>query len=72
MPLFMALPQVHEQTKRHQPEFILGQMKLADAEIEKPGKQLIVAYSAAVFFESGSLSTFRFVPLNIASMMASL
>lgn len=39
---------------------------------QKPGKQFFIAYPAAVFFPSGSLSIFRFVPRYMASMMASL
>lgn len=31
--LLMALPKVHKQTKRHQPRFIHGKMKLCDAVI---------------------------------------
>ena len=36
--LSVAFPKIHEQTERHQPEFILLKMHLADAVIEKPGK----------------------------------
>ena len=34
----VALPQIHKQTERHQPELILRKIKLTDAVIEKPGK----------------------------------
>ena len=47
-------------------------MKVGDAEIKKPGKQLPVGYSASGFFGSVSLSTFRFIPFIIASVIASL
>lgn len=70
--LLVAFPKIHKKSKRHQPKLLLRKMKLADAVIEKPGKQLFVIYSAAAFFKSGSLSTFRFVPRYMASIMASL
>jgi len=47
-------------------------MELGDAVIKEPGKQLFVAYPAAVFFESSSLSILRFVPLYMASVIAAL
>ena len=37
-----------------------------------PGKQLVTAYPACVFFVSGSLAMFRFVPRYMACMMAFL
>ena len=40
--LFVALPQIQQQTKRHQPHLILAEMKMGKAVIEKPGKQLRV------------------------------
>ena len=61
--LLVALPQVEEQAKRHQPNFIPGEMELADAVIEKSGEQLLVCYPTCAFFVSGSLSTLRLVPL---------
>ena len=70
--LLMAFPEIHKQTKRHEPHFILRETQMGHAVIQKPGKQLLVTYPAAVFFPSGSLSTFRLVPRYIASMMASL
>ena len=68
----MALPQIHKQAEWEEHGFIQGKMKLRRPVIQKPGKQFRIAYPAAVFFPSGSLSTFRFVPRYIASMMASL
>src|SRR5699024_2849442 len=70
--LLMAFPEVHKQAKRHEPHFILRETQMGHAVIQKPGKQFFIAYPAAVFFPSGSLSTFRLVPRYIASMMASL
>ena len=63
--LLMALPQIQQQTKRHQPHLILRQMKMGKAVIEKPSKQLRIGncYPTCAFFESFSLSTFRLVPL---------
>jgi hypothetical protein len=42
------------------------------AKIQKSGKQLLVAYPTTAFFESSSLSMFRAVLLNIASVIAAL
>lgn len=63
--LFVALPQIQQQTKRHQPHLILRQMEVSKAVIKKPGKQLRIGdrYPTCAFFESFSLSTFRLVPL---------
>ena len=63
--LLMALPQIQQQSKRHQPHLILRQMKVGKSVIEKPGKQLRIGdrYPTCAFFESFSLSTFRLVPL---------
>ena len=63
--LLVALPQIQQQTKRHQPHFILRQMKVGKAVIKKPGEQLRIGdrYPTCTFFESFSLSTFRLVPL---------
>ena len=63
--LLMAFPQIQQQTKRHQPHFILRQMKVGKAVIEKPGEQLCVGdcYPTCTFFGFFSLSTFRLVPL---------
>ena len=72
--LFKACPQVKEQADGHEPEFICAHAHLYAAVIEKPGKQLIVIYPAMVFFVPGSssLSTWRRVPLNMASVTAFL
>lgn len=63
--LLMALPQIQQQTERHQPHFILRQMKVGKAVIEKSGKQFRIGYRypTCAFFASFSLSTFRLVPL---------
>lgn len=63
--LLVALPQIQQQTERHQPHLILAEMKVGKAVIEKPGKQLRIGdrYPTGAFFESFSLSTFRLVPL---------
>ena len=71
--LLMAFPQIEKQTERHQPDFIHSQMKLADTEIQKPGKQFLVCYPTDAFFEgSSSLSILRLVPLSRASVIATL
>ena len=36
--LFVAFPQIQKQTKRHEPDFILDQMKMGQSVIKKPGK----------------------------------
>lgn len=61
--LLMAFPQIEQQSERHRPDLILGKMKLGEAVIKEPGKQLFVRYPTTAFFESPSLSTFLFVPL---------
>lgn len=76
--LFMALPQIQQEAKGHKPRFVHGKVKLGDSVIQKPGEQLLVAYlggsscPAGAFFGSASLSTFRFVPRNMAAITASL
>ena len=63
--LLMALPQIQQQTKRHQPHLILAEMQVGKTVIKKPGKQLRIGdrYPTCAFFASFSLSTFRLVPL---------
>lgn len=63
--LFVALPQIQQKSKRHQPHLILAEMQVGKAVIKKPGKQLRIGdrYPTCAFFESFSLSTFRLVPL---------
>ena len=57
----------------HEPHLGLRPVQQRCAIEYEPGKQLIIAYPANGFFEgSSSLSMYRFVPLNIASMIASL
>ena len=70
--LLMAFPQVQKKSERHRPDLILRKMKLGEAVIKEPGKQLFVAYPAAGFFETSSLSMFLLVPLIIASVIAAL
>ena len=85
--LLTALPLVEQVPQRHEPDLLLRPMEERDAVKDKSGKQLIVpqgtfscafgtihlvAYPTTTFFESSSLSTFRFAPLNMASMMESL
>ena len=72
--LFVALPQIQQKSKRHQPHLILRQMKVGKTVIKKPGKQLRIGdrYPTCAFFESFSLSTLRLVPLYSASVMAVL
>ena len=68
----VAFPQVEEKTERRQPNLLGREMQLRRSVIKKPGEQFLVCYPTCAFFESFSLSTFRFVPLNMASMIAVL
>ena len=71
----MAGPQVQKQTDGHKPETLCAHTHLNCSVIKKSSKDFIVRYSTCVFFGaifSFSLSTLRFVPLNIASVMAFL
>lgn len=71
--LLMALPQIEQLPERHKPHLFRPQVQLCRAVIEQPGKQFSVVYPAVTaFFEVSSLSTFRFVPFSIASVIASL
>ena len=70
--LFVALPQVHQEADGREPRFFLRAVQMNCAVIQESGKQLIVAYPTSAFFESASLSIFRAVPLNIASVIAAL
>ena len=71
--LLMTLPQIQQKTKRHKPHLFRSEVQLRRAVIEQPSEQFIIVYSAVTaFFEVSSLSTFRFVPLSIASVIASL
>ena len=70
--LLVALPQIQQIPERHQPRFLLGAPQGNRCIINQSGKQLLVAYPTGTFFGSASLSTFRFVPRNMASMIASL
>ena len=68
----VTFPQVEKKTERRQPDLLGWKMQLRRSVIEKPGEQFLVCYPTCAFFELFSLSTFRFVPLNMASMMADL
>ena len=69
----MAFPIIHQLADGHEPCFLLGAVQVNRSVIHKPGKQFIITYPACVFFEpSSSLSMFRFVPLNIAAVIATL
>ena len=70
--LLMTFPQIQQQAERRQPHLVDFHSEMSDAVINKSGKQLLICYPTTAFFESFSLSTFRFAPLNIASMMALL
>lgn len=71
--LLMTLPQIQQKPERHKPHIFRTEVQLCRAVIEQPGKQLIIVYSAVTaFFKLSSLSTFRFVPFSIASVIASL
>lgn len=71
--LLVHLPLVEQMSDRHQPHFGLRPTEQGCSIKNQPGKQFFIAYPTDKFFEgSSSLSTFRFVPLYIASMMAFL
>ena len=73
MILFIHLPLVEQSAKRHEPDLTLCSSQQGHAVKEQPGKQLLVACPVYAFFDgSGSLSTKRFVPLNIDSIIESL
>ena len=71
MKLLIDFDLIQQMTKRHQPYFPFRTVKQADAVKDQPGKDPVVCYPAAVFFDA-SLSTSRFAPLYIAVMMAVL
>lgn len=70
--LLMALPQIQQKPKRHKPHLFRTEVQLRRAVIEQPSEQLAIIHPTAEFFEISSLSTFRFVPFSIASVIASL
>lgn len=71
--LLVKLPLVEQMSDRHQPHFGFRPTEQGYAIKNQPGKQLFVAYPTNAFFEgSSSLSISRLVPLNIASIIASL
>lgn len=70
--LLVALPQIEEQSERHEPNLFLRQVEMRHAVIKKSSKQLTVAYSTFAFFGVSSLSTLRLVPRCIAAMIALL
>ena len=71
--LLVHLPLVEQMSDRHRPYFGLRPTEQGCSIKNQPGKQFFIAYPTDKFFEgSSSLSTFRFVPLYIASMMAFL
>ena len=71
--LLMALPQIHQKAERHKPHLLRSKVQLSRSVIEQPGEQFCVVHSAVTaFFDVSSLSTLRFVPFSIASVIASL
>ena len=77
--LLMTLPQIQQKAERHKPHLFRRKVQLRRSVIEQPGEQFCVIHSAVTaFFEVSatparcSLSTFRFVPFSIASVIASL
>lgn len=86
--LLVYLPLIQEMAEGHEPHLSLRPVQQRRTVKNKPGKQLLVpqgtfscacgtihlvAYPAKDFFAGpSSLSMYRFVPLNIASMIASL
>ena len=70
----VALPQIEKKAERRQPHLLGGKMKLRRSVIEKPGEQFRIGNRSPTyaFFALISLSTFRFVPLYIASKIADL
>lgn len=71
--LLMALPQIQQKPERHKPHLFRSEVQLRRSVIEQPGEQFCVVHSAVTaFFGVSSLSTLRFVPFSIASVIASL
>ena len=70
--LLVTLPLVEQMTDRHEPHLRLRPTEERNAVKNQSGKQLFIAYPTCAFFEFGSLSTSRLVPLYMASMMAFL
>ena len=70
--LLIALPLVEQVTHGHQPNLLLRPVEQGHPVKDQSGKQFLIAYPTAAFFESSSDSTSRLVPLYIASMMAFL
>ena len=69
----MATPQIEEQPNGHEPEIFHAHAHRYRSEIVKSGKGFFVRYPTATFFAlSSSLSILRFVPRNMASVIASL
>jgi hypothetical protein len=75
-PLLVASPKVEEHAKRRQLKPLWLHVHLHSREIVKAGKDGFVAYPPRLFFAeapfAGALVTFRAVPLNMASEIASL
>ena len=73
MKLLVDFPLVEQSAKWHEPNFALRPSQQGHSIEDQSGKQLSVACPTDTFFEgSSSLSTSRFVPLTIASMIAAL
>ena len=71
--LFVYLPLIQKISYCHKPHIFLISAKLCNPVINESSKQLLIAYSTNSFFDSvSSDSTYLLVPLNIASIIASL
>ena len=77
LPIYFPL--VEQVSYRHKPDLLFRSMKKGHTIKNQSGKQFFIAYPTGAFFDaappvtlSSSLSTWRFVPLYIASMMAFL
>ena len=68
----VAFPQIEQEAKRREPHLISRKVQLRRPIVEKPGEQFSIRHPICAFFGSSTLSTFRFVPLDIASMIAVL
>lgn len=73
--LLVALPQIHKQPKRAEPEIICAHAHLNGSVIIQARECDFIIHAPCVFFavfSLSSLSMFRAVPLNMASVMAFL
>ena len=74
----MNFPLVEKDADRHKQDLGFGPVQLSNTIINHSGKQFFVCYPGggrlptSTFFSESSLSTYRFVPFIMASIMAFL